>query len=89
MSLASKEGAMPRFFFDYRDNQGHLERDVDGIAFPSLEAAYQDAVQAAAEMKADACCEGQNVAGHSFEIRDESGRMLLVLPFAEALARRA
>jgi hypothetical protein len=80
---------MPQFFFDHRDDQGHLERDDDGIAFPNLEAACQDALQAAAEMKADACCDGQNVAGHSFEIRDESGRMLLVLPFTEAPARRS
>jgi hypothetical protein len=35
---------MPRFFFDYRDDQGHLERAGDGIAFPSLEAAYEDAL---------------------------------------------
>jgi hypothetical protein len=80
---------MPRFFFDYRDDQGHLERDDDGIAFPSLEAAYDDALQAAAEMRADACCEGQNVVNQAFEIRDESGRMLLVLPFAEGLSRKA
>jgi hypothetical protein len=40
-------------------------------------------------VKADACCEGQNVAGHSFEIRDESGRTLLVLPFIEALSRKS
>ncbi len=79
---------MPRFFFDYRDDRGHLERDDDGITFPSLEAAYRDALQAAKEMQADACCEGPNSAAQSFEIRDESGRMLLVLPFAQALAQK-
>jgi hypothetical protein len=79
---------MPQFFFDYRDDQGHVERDEDGIAFPSLETAYDDAQQAVAEMKADGCCGGQDIVGHAFEIRDESGRMLLVVPFAEALARR-
>ncbi len=41
---------MPRFFFDYRDDQGHLERDDEGIAFPSLEAAYADALRAAADI---------------------------------------
>lgn len=80
---------MPRFFFDYRDDHGHLERDDEGIAFPSLQAACQDALQAAADIRNDACCEGQNVADCSFEIRDESGRMLLVLPFTEALHRKS
>ena len=79
---------MPLFFFDYRNGGGQLERDEDGIGFPSLEAAYQDALQAAKEMHADACCEGRNATVDCFEIRDESGRMLLVLPFSEALARK-
>ena len=79
---------MPRFFFDYRDDRGYLERDDDGIAFPSLEAACEDALQAAKEMHADACCEGRNAAGQAFEIRDDSGHTLLVLPFPEAVSRK-
>ena len=58
---------MPRFFFDYRDEQGRLDRDDDGLAFPSWDAAYQDALRAVAEMREDACCEGQNCRA---EIRD-------------------
>ena len=38
---------MPRFFFDYRDSDGQLERDCEGIEFPSLEAAYEDVLKAA------------------------------------------
>ena len=34
---------MPRFYFDYRDGNGLLERDEAGIEFPSLEAACFDA----------------------------------------------
>ena len=79
---------MPRFFFDYRDGRGGLERDDDGVEFPSLEAAYKDATQAARDMHAEAQCEGQNAIDHAFEIRDKSGRMLLVLPFAEALSKQ-
>jgi hypothetical protein len=74
---------MPRFFFDYRDEQGRLERDEDGLAFPSWDVAYQDALRAVAEMREDACCEGENIGGHRFEIRDESGQLLMVLPFTE------
>ena len=79
---------MPRFFFDYRDGQGRLERDDDGVEFPSLEAACEDAAQAAIDMHTDACCEGQCATEDAFEIRDESGRLVVVLPFDEALSRR-
>ncbi|MBV9235075.1 MAG: hypothetical protein JOZ94_04520 [Xanthobacteraceae bacterium] len=79
---------MPRFFFDYRDGQGGLERDSDGIEFPSLEAAYADAAKAAIDMHTDACCEGQRATEEAFEIHDEAGRLLVVVPFGEALLRR-
>ena len=36
---------MPRFFFDYRNSDGQLERDGEGIEFPSLDAAYADALK--------------------------------------------
>ena len=79
---------MPRFFFDYRDSQGHLERDEEGVEFPSLEEAYEDAAQAAVDIHADACCAGKCLTGDAFEIRDECGRILAAVRFAEALARR-
>lgn len=78
---------MPQFFFDYRGDQGHLERDEEGVEFASLELAHKDACHAAREMHADACREGKSLADHSFEIRDEAGQTLLVLPFSEALSR--
>jgi hypothetical protein len=77
---------MPQFFFDYR-TENYLERDDEGITFPSITAAYEDALQAAAEMRAEACCEGRDAANESFEIRDEAGRMVLVLPFTEAVKK--
>ena len=43
---------MPRFFFDYRNSDGQLERDGEGIEFPSLDAAYDDALKAAVDMHA-------------------------------------
>ena len=79
---------MPRFFFDYRDGDGHLQRDDEGIEFPTLGAAHKDALKAAVDMHADACRDGAGLASHSFEIRDVSGQVLLVLPFMEAILRR-
>ena len=79
---------MPRFFFDCRDDQGRLERDDEGIVFPSLEAAYKDALQAAADMRTDACFESRNIADHRFEIRDEDGEVRRVLPFTRAKSKK-
>ena len=62
---------MPRFFFDYRDGQGRLDRDDEGVEFPSLVAAYEDATQAAVDMSMDACCSGHCATQDAFEIRDE------------------
>jgi hypothetical protein len=67
--------------------RGRLDRDDEGVEFPSLKAAYEDATQAAVDMSMDACCSGQCATQDAFEIRDESGRVLAVLPFAEALSR--
>jgi hypothetical protein len=80
---------MPRSFFDYRNSDGQLERDGEGIEFPSLDAAYDDALKAAVDMHADSRRDGTDVTAHSFEIRDDSGRVLIVLPFAEALSRKS
>jgi Domain of unknown function (DUF6894) len=78
---------VPRFFFDYRGDHGRLERDDEGIEFAGMGAAYKDASHAARDMYADARREGKNLADHSFEIRDEDGR-ITVLPFTEALSRK-
>jgi hypothetical protein len=51
-----REEAVPRFFH-YRDGQGRLDRDDEGV--DSLKAAYEDATQAAVDMSMDACCLGQ------------------------------
>ena len=79
---------MPRYFFDYRDGQGNLEPDDEGVEFPNLQAAYTDAIRAAVDMHVDACCEGQCATDDAFEIRDEFGRLVLALPFAQALSER-
>ncbi len=76
---------MPCFYFDYRDGDGRLERDEDGIDFPSLEAAYLDAHLAIIDIWAEARREGRDPRPASFEIRDAHSRGVIELPFAEAL----
>jgi hypothetical protein len=43
--MLREDAGMPRFFFDYRDGQGRLDRDDEGVEFPSLKAAYEDATR--------------------------------------------
>jgi hypothetical protein len=73
---------------DWTIEASGLEHEDEGVEFPSLEAAYDDAAQAAVDIHTDACCEGQCATEDAFEIRDESGRLVIVLPCDEELSRR-
>jgi hypothetical protein len=79
---------MPLFFFDYSDDDGGFDPDPEGIEFPNIEAAYLDAYHSAIEMWAEARHQGQDISGHRFIISDTDRRVLLELPFAEALGSR-
>jgi hypothetical protein len=76
---------MPVFYVDYRRDDGGLETDEDGVEFPNIEAAYLDAYHSAIDMWAEFRHVGRNLSGHQFLIRDENGRVLVELPFAEAV----
>jgi hypothetical protein len=76
---------MPRFFFDLRDEHGSLEEDDVGIELPDFETAYLEAHRTAIDIWAEACREGCNPGRCRFEIRDVLGRVVLDLPFTEAL----
>ena len=74
---------MPLFYFDFGDDNG--SGADDGIEFPSIEAAYLVAYHAAIDMWAEARHVGRDLSGHQFFIRDENGRVLVELSFAEAV----
>jgi hypothetical protein len=76
---------MPRFFFDLRDKDGALEQDEVGIDLPDFETAYLEAHRTAIDMWAEACRDGCNPGHARFEVRDVLGRLVLDLPFTEAL----
>lgn len=75
---------MVHFFFHF--SQGpQLSRDEEGSDFASLEDAYLDVHRAIQEMWEEllsARCDPRDCA---FEICDESGRMLMIVPFTEVL----
>jgi hypothetical protein len=76
---------MPRFFFDLRDENGALEEDELGIDLPDFETAYLEAHRTAIDIWAEACRDGCNPSRSRFEVRDVLGRIVLELPFTEAL----
>ena len=75
---------MPRFHMHIRHVDELLE-DGEGEEFPSLAEARAEAVLAARELIAAAVAAGKKPRYSRFEIADESGRIVLVMPFEEAI----
>jgi hypothetical protein len=66
---------MPRFFFDVRDSD-QFTRDDDGLEFPSIEKARDEAARALAEM-AKFVLPGSVVCELAIEVRDAAKQPLL------------
>ncbi|MEE7493777.1 DUF6894 family protein [Methylobacterium oryzae] len=77
---------MPLFYFHLRNPEG-LNRDRIGLELPSLDAAYLEACHTVPEMSADLVRKKLNPVRYAFEIADDSGRLLLEVPFSEILDR--
>jgi hypothetical protein len=71
---------MPRFYLHLRRGPDR-EKDQDGAEFPDLPAARIEALRLARELRASGL--PGIAAGLSFEIADESGRVLLRVPFPD------
>lgn len=77
---------MPRFHFYLRADGGRIP-DEEGSDLPALEAARAEAIESARELMAQAILKGYDISGQSIEIRDGGGRLLLEVPFTEAIIR--
>jgi hypothetical protein len=78
---------MPRYFFHFRTRNG-LKEDYEGDDLADLAAAKETAVISAREIIADGLLGEQAVlSGCSFEVCDEAGKLLFVLPFSDAAAK--
>jgi hypothetical protein len=75
---------MPRFFVNVRDGD-YLTRDVEGIEVADLEAARVDALAAAREILAEAIKAGRGQDNRQYEITDEAGQVLALVPLTDAL----
>ena len=75
---------MPKFYFNVRTNDC-FDEDTLGSELPSLDAARDEAIQAAREMVAEKVLAGALIDGQRFEIVGEDGALLLEVPFRSAL----
>ncbi len=75
---------MPLFRFHLHALSG-IEFDDTGLEFPNLETAYLEAYRSIPGMAADLMRSGVNPLAYAFEITDAAGRMLIEVPFSEAL----
>jgi hypothetical protein len=75
---------MTRYFFDFR--QGALCcPDTEGAEFPHVEQAYLEAFKAVQDMWTELLRKRQDPRRCVFEVRNEKGELLFVLPFQEVL----
>jgi hypothetical protein len=79
------EDGMPRFHMNIRKGDEFLE-DWEGEEFPSLSEARTEAVLCARELMAARVAAGKKPNHNSrFEIADDAGKLVLVMPFEEAI----
>ena len=66
---------MPRFYFDVRDGESFIG-DGEGLLFPDIESARDEATRALAEIALDVL-PGAIVREIAIEVRDQAGEQLL------------
>ena len=78
---------MARFFFNYRIGSDYV-RDREGTDLDDIAQARAEAIKDARHLMSKAILDGSDVSSRIFEICDENGRVLMELPFSEAISRR-
>lgn len=76
---------MPRFFFHVRSLDG-LALDEEGQDQPDLNAAREEAIEAARDIMSELVFKGVDPKHHQFEIADGNGAVKMVVRFGEALS---
>lgn len=75
---------MPRYFFHLR-REGAKFIDHDGQSLKDPDQAWEAAKAAALDLMRNEAADGVAWSSYHFEVTDEAGRVLLELPFTEAL----
>ena len=80
---------MPRFFFHIRSNGNTRSRDDLGLDFSSVETACTEALHAAQDLKRVFAARGEDPRDHALEVENETGNVVLHLPFSEIFVDRS
>ena len=75
---------MPCYFFHIRVADD-LIRDQEGITLSDLDAAHEEAITSARQILSDKLLAGEVLNGQRFEITDEWGQVVGIVPFKSAL----
>jgi hypothetical protein len=75
---------MPVFYFNVITG-GKAIADLEGTDLPNLEAARSDAIADARELMSAAVLDGRDISQRQIEICGESGDILLVVRFTDAI----
>jgi hypothetical protein len=78
---------MPQFYFNLVSGGERMTDDL-GLELPSVEVAYLEAYRGALDVIHDMLRDRQDPTGYRFEVTDDRGRVLLELPFSEAMQPR-
>jgi hypothetical protein len=79
---------MPRYFFHFRNKDGHLTEDPEGQEFADLSEVEENAMASAKEILADGLLGGMPVLTEiAFEICDENQTLVFRFLFSEAAER--
>lgn len=76
---------MPRYYFHVSAPGREQFRDPEGQEFDDLTAAYDEAIASARSLMTGLRLIGKTADGHSFEIADVEGKVVLLVPFKSAL----
>jgi hypothetical protein len=80
---------VPRFYFDVQLDDAEIVKDDEGVDLPDLEAVTREAVTSAREQIAAAAQQGFDVTDRQFQVRDQSGKIVLTLNFRDVLRRKS
>jgi hypothetical protein len=78
---------MSRYFFNVRDTDGDVSRDIEGQELPDLDAARAEAISANREMLGERLLHGGSLDHRKIEIADESGKILVSIDSRDVLFR--
>jgi predicted N-acetyltransferase YhbS len=75
---------MPRYYFHIHRPEGTLEDD-EGSDLPNIDAVREEAITAVREIVAERVRRGDDADGDELRVADDSGRVVLTVPFREAI----